>query len=185
MQTKHLCALIHIWTKAEVGAPLNQFEPSSKIFLLAVQGLRFFCGSFVLFLSCFVVLSCASVCWCLVVACCGGWPLGPRLWCLVVTLSLSCWYPGSDVVLDVSISHLCTFSYIKPSSNFITGRFKAVLRSWVLFVICVCACLLWCLFLVALWSPFGKGLSSWLSCVWHFLVLLSLSNTFNLPWRTL
>ena len=28
------------------------------------------------------------------------WPLGPRLWCLTVSLSLSHWYPGSGVVLD-------------------------------------------------------------------------------------
>ena len=26
--------------------------------------------------------------------------LGSRLWCLTVSLSLSHWYPGSDVVLD-------------------------------------------------------------------------------------
>ena len=30
----------------------------------------------------------------------GGWPLGSRLWCLAVSLSLSHWYPGSGVVLD-------------------------------------------------------------------------------------
>ena len=29
-----------------------------------------------------------------------GWPLGSRLWCLIVKLSLSHWYPGSGVVLD-------------------------------------------------------------------------------------
>ena len=29
-----------------------------------------------------------------------GWPLGSRLWCLTVSLSLSNWYPGSGVVLD-------------------------------------------------------------------------------------
>ena len=27
-------------------------------------------------------------------------PVGSRLWCLTVSLSLSHWYPGSDVVLD-------------------------------------------------------------------------------------
>ena len=32
MQTKHLCVLIHILTKGEVGAPLNRFKPSSKMF---------------------------------------------------------------------------------------------------------------------------------------------------------
>ena len=29
-----------------------------------------------------------------------GCPLGSRLWCLAVSLSLSNWYPGSGVVLD-------------------------------------------------------------------------------------
>ena len=29
-----------------------------------------------------------------------GLPLGSRLWCLIVKLSLSHWYPGSDVVLN-------------------------------------------------------------------------------------
>ena len=29
-----------------------------------------------------------------------GWPLGSRLWCLTVSLSLSNWYPGSGMVLD-------------------------------------------------------------------------------------
>ena len=29
-----------------------------------------------------------------------GWPLGSRLWCLTVSMSLSHWYPGSGVVLD-------------------------------------------------------------------------------------
>ena len=30
----------------------------------------------------------------------GDWPLGSRLWCLAVGLSLSRWCPGSGVVLD-------------------------------------------------------------------------------------
>ena len=29
-----------------------------------------------------------------------GWPLGSCLWCFIVSLSLSHWYPGSGVVLD-------------------------------------------------------------------------------------
>ena len=29
-----------------------------------------------------------------------GWPLGSRLCCITVSLSLSYWYPGSGVVLD-------------------------------------------------------------------------------------
>ena len=38
-----------------------------------------------------------------------GWPLGSRLWCLIVTLSLSHLYPGSGVVLD------CIDSWSLPS----------------------------------------------------------------------
>ena len=37
MQSKHLCVLIH--TQDEVGALLNRFKPSSKIFLLSVARL--------------------------------------------------------------------------------------------------------------------------------------------------
>ena len=48
--------------KGEVGALLNLFKPSGKIFLMIVPGRCFFCRSFMLFLSCFVVLSCTSVC---------------------------------------------------------------------------------------------------------------------------
>ena len=40
-----------------------------------------------------------------------GWPLGPRLLCLTVRLSLSLCYPGSGVVLDVLIPDLCTLTY--------------------------------------------------------------------------
>ena len=51
----------------------------------------------------------SSVCYAIVRVClfvpCGhllgkGLPLGSRLWCLTVSLSLSLWYPGSGVVLD-------------------------------------------------------------------------------------
>ena len=41
-----------IWIKGEVGAPWNRFKPSSKTFLLTVPRRYFFCGSFVLFMSC-------------------------------------------------------------------------------------------------------------------------------------
>ena len=66
----------------------------------------------------FFVLSC--VCYIYVRVClyvlCGhllgkGWPLGSRLWCLTVSLSLSHWYPGPGVVLDLSIPDLCTLTY--------------------------------------------------------------------------
>ena len=101
MQTKHLCVLIHIWIKGEVGATWNRFKPSSKIFLPTVPRRYFFCGSFVLFLSCF---RCACVHVFLLMPnghlLGKGWPLGSRLWYLIVKLSLSHWYPGSGVVLD-------------------------------------------------------------------------------------
>ena len=65
-ETKPLCVLIHIWTKGEVGPLWNRFKLSSKIFLLTVPRRFFFCGSFMLFLSC-VCHAFASVHCCLVV----------------------------------------------------------------------------------------------------------------------
>ena len=56
MQTKHLCVLIHIRTKGEVGALLNWFKPSDKIFLLTVPRRCFFVDHlcyFCLVLLCF------------------------------------------------------------------------------------------------------------------------------------
>ena len=108
MQTKHLCVLILIWTKGEVGAPLNRFKPSSKIFYWPFQGgasfvdhLCYFC----LVLLCFharLLMPCGHLLG-------KGWPLRSRLWCLIVTLSLSHWYPRSGVVLD------CIYSWSLPS----------------------------------------------------------------------
>ena len=66
----------------------------------------------------------------------------------------------------------------KPTSNFLTDHSKAVILLWILFVICI-SCLsviLSCLFLEALWWPARKGPTSWLSCIWCFLVFLSLSH---------
>ena len=40
-----------------------------------------------------------------------GGPLGSRFWCMTVRLSLSHWYPGPGVVLDLSIPELCTLTY--------------------------------------------------------------------------
>ena len=51
--------MCHVLPKGEVGA-WNRFMPCSKIFLLTVPRRYFFCGSFVLFLFLFVMLSCAS-----------------------------------------------------------------------------------------------------------------------------
>ena len=50
---------------------------------------------------------------CLLLPCCHllgkGWPLGSRLWYLIMSLLLSHWYPGSGVVLD------CIDSWSLPS----------------------------------------------------------------------
>ena len=43
--------------------------PSSKIFLLMFPRRCIFCGSFMLFLSCFFMFACTSVCLCLVATC--------------------------------------------------------------------------------------------------------------------
>ena len=84
----------------------------------------FFCGSLMVFLSC--------VCYVFVRVClyvlCGhllgkGWPLGSRLWCLTVSLSLSHGYPGSRVVLRyliVSIPDHCTLTYLYIEIIFLT-----------------------------------------------------------------
>ena len=61
------------------------------------------------------IISDISVLFCYTFACvcllmyCGhllgkGWPLCSRLWCPIVKLSLSHWYPGSSVVLDRFVS---------------------------------------------------------------------------------
>ena len=89
----------------EIGAPLKRFKPSSKIFLLTVPRSCFFCGSFMFFLSWFCY---AFVHVCLLMLC-GyllgkGWPLGSRLWCLIVKLSLSHWCPWSMWCLIVSLT---------------------------------------------------------------------------------
>ena len=92
------------WSTSELRvrlAPLNRFKPSSKIFYWPFQGGTSFVDLLSFFLSC--------VCYAFVSVClyvpCGhllgkGWPLGSRLWCPTVSLSLSQWYPGSGVVLD-------------------------------------------------------------------------------------
>ena len=96
---------------AGVGAPFNRFKPSSKIFLLTFPGRCFFLEHLCYFCLVFFVHSCAFVCRCLVVDC-WGWPLGSRLWCLIVTLSFSHCILGQVWYLIVSIPDLCYLSYL-------------------------------------------------------------------------
>ena len=82
-------------------APWNRFKPTCKIFYWPFQGGASILTIYGFFLSC--------VCYAFVRVCLfvpyghllgKGWPLGSRLWCITVSLSLSHWYPGSGVVLD-------------------------------------------------------------------------------------
>ena len=111
MQTKHLCVLIHIWTKGEAGAPLIRLKPSSIIFFTdCSKAVLLLWIIYMLFMSCFVILLCTSVWWCLVVACweragllaiiCGVYlrrngchlPIGilGQVWCLIVSIPDLC-----------------------------------------------------------------------------------------------
>ena len=82
------------WKNNCFNPPVKYFTDRSKAVLL-------------LWIFYVFVLSC--VCYVFVRVClyvlCGpllgkGWPIGFRLWCLSVSMSLSQWYPGSYVVLD-------------------------------------------------------------------------------------
>ena len=56
---------------------------------------------------------------------------------------------------------------LSPPVKYFTDRSKAVLLLWIFYVFSVLCllCLCRCLFICALWSPAGKGLTSWLSFV--------------------
>ena len=67
----------------------------------------------------------------------------------------------------------------KPSSkNIFTDRSKAVLLLWIIsniVMLHVSVCCAVCLFLVAFWSPAGKELTSWLSCLLCFVAFPNVS----------
>ena len=54
---------------------------------------------------------------------------------------------------------------IGPTGKYFTDRSKAVLHLWIFYVFSVLCLLCLCarLFICALWSPSGKGLTSWVS----------------------
>ena len=112
MQTKYLCVLIHIWTKGEVGTPLNWFKPSSKIFYWLFQGGTSFVHLF--FCLVFAMPLYASVYKCLVVTC---WERADLLALVCGVLPWGCYFPigilGQVWYLIVSIPDLCTLTYFK------------------------------------------------------------------------
>ena len=60
---------------------------------------------------------------------------------------------------------------------------KTVLLLWIHFCyLCFLSVMLACLLIAAMRSPAGKGLPSWFSCMWCFLVFLSLSNVVSWVW---
>ena len=116
MQTKHLCVLIHIWTKGEVVAPWNRFKPSSKIFYWPFQGGASFVDRLCYLCLVFVMLSCASVHWCLVVTC------SERADLLAVTFPLVSWGRcGAWLFRSLIFARFLTFitwaNYIHLRSN--------------------------------------------------------------------
>ena len=112
MQTKHLCVLIHIWTKGEVGAPLNRFKPSSKIFYWPFQGGTSFVDLLCFFCLVFAMPLYASVYMCLVVTC---WERADLLALICGVLLWVCYFPIGILsqvwYLIVLIPDLCTLTY--------------------------------------------------------------------------
>ena len=122
MQTKHLCVLIHNWTKGEVGAPWNWFKSSSKIFLLTVPRRCFVCGSFMFFCLVCVMLLCASVYWFLVVT---NWERADLLDLVSDVLLWSCHFP---LVSWVKCGDDCIDSWSLPSFILLKGQNSFILK---------------------------------------------------------
>ena len=92
-------------SKYRIARKNGQIKVSKKIIFFSVEKVND--SAHELSAKKFFFLSC--VCYAFVRVClfvpCGhllgkGWPLGSRLWCLTVCLSLFHWYPGLGVVLD-------------------------------------------------------------------------------------
>ena len=115
MQTKHLCVLIHIRIKGEVGAPLNQFKPSSKIFHWPFQGAASFVDIlcyFCLVLLCLHARLCADALWSPTGKGRTSWLSFVMSNCDVVTFPLVSWVRCGRGLI-VSITDLCPLSYFK------------------------------------------------------------------------
>ena len=157
-----LFVLIHNRTKGEVG---TVFKPSRDFYLLMILLLWI---PFVLYVSVCLFYTVLSV------------PCS-----LVIT-----YWERADLFALLCVTFLCvfvTFSYLSWSTFELRVRLVSLniflLTDVTSFVDPFCyLCftfvfiILSCLFLVALWSPAGKELPCWHSCVWCFLVFLSLSH---------
>ena len=108
-----MCDMIHIWTKGVVGALLNRFKPSSKIFYWPFQG-----GAFLWIIYVISVLFCyAFMHVCLLMP-------GARADLLVLVCDVYLWrchFPigilGQVWYLIVSIPDLCPLSYFYQESK--------------------------------------------------------------------
>ena len=115
-----------LWVKKDLGPPVKYFTGRSGAVLL----LWIFC---VFVLSC---VCCVFVRVCLIVLCGrllgGGWPIGSRLWCLTVDLSLSNWCPGSGVVLDC-IDSWSLHPYLLSFQVHLLAMLPPPLNGWMFF----------------------------------------------------
>ena len=140
-----------------------------------------FCGSFTIFLSCFVMLSCTSVCWRLVVSCleraeflalvCDMYlwhchiPIGilGQVWCLIVSIPDLCplsyfycqvqpsWIPILLVIWLRKNDRICSYGPVRPPN--------------------------WNLFFFTYFSVFDPGFDAFLVCI--IVQLIRIRNPFR------
>ena len=72
----------------------------------------YFCHVFVMFLCVCLLLPCGSLLG-------KGLTLGSLVWCLIVSLLISHWYPGSDVVLEYLVLDYWSLSSFLLYNNYI------------------------------------------------------------------
>ena len=109
-------ALNLVWTKGEVGPPLNWFKPSGKIFYWPFQGSISFVNLLCFICLMFAMTLCASVYMCLVVT---GWERADLLALVCGVWLWVCHFPigilGQVWYLTVSIPNLYTLTYFDES----------------------------------------------------------------------
>ena len=134
MQTKHLCVLIHIWTKGEVGVTRNRFKPSSKIFYWLFQGGTYFVDLLCFFCFVFAMPLCSSVyilgqkrnaAYKTFIVYGGLSPISRKQFVTVWALILGLWVPG--VVLAIIVTGRNWFSSLNLRFY---GSWRRVIRRW-------------------------------------------------------